>query len=112
MAFPWPGGLGAKAGLEDERRLPESRGGPHTLSKGLLPAGPPTLSFQTWKRPRGYPACPGGAGKEVEASRGFRRSLLPLRKEGSEWCAPAAPAPPHGGLSYGKGVGRLLEMVL
>lgn len=107
LAFPWPGGLGAKAGPEDERRLPESRGGPLTLSKGLLPAVPPTLSFQTWKRPRGIRRAPRGAGKEVETSSGFRRSLLLLRKEGREGCAPPPP-----GLSYGKGVGRLLEMVL
>lgn len=64
LAFPWPGGLGAKAGPEDERRLPESRGGPLTLSKGLLPAVPPTLSFQTWKRPRGIRRAPGGLGKK------------------------------------------------
>lgn len=62
LALAWPVGLGAKAGPEDERRLPESRGGPLTLSKGLLPAGPPTLSFQTWKRPRGIRRAPGVGG--------------------------------------------------
>ena len=73
-----------------------------------IPAGPPTLSFQTWKRPRGIRRAPGGLGKKwrPRAASG-EASCFSGRKGGR-----GAPPLPRPGLSYGKGVGRLLEMVL